>query len=194
MHTCRTRAHSATNRKQTMSTFKTADMYGTTTYEIVKHREDCYSTKSTNYEPHVPLTEAEKLEAEAEAAFYAKWEASYLAEEYPPQEADAMFGYYTTAEAAKRVTELQEALGATMQDLDAFGAPSECAGPATKRLHAELDKLEAEFGTRLRPQTLSEMYAERGLEDRTRPIAELLPSGMLDDTDILAHLGERPAL
>jgi len=170
--------------------FTTSDMYGTSTYKIAQARPDCYYTEFVGYVPHVPLTPEQQAAADAESAMFEKYEW-----EFGPQDTNpAPHGYFTTPQAAQHATELHEAMCAATTDIEVFDAPSECYSVALKPMRDELETLEKEYGTRLNPPTLSEQYAERGLEDRTRPIRESLPAGMCDDRDILAHLGERSAL
>lgn len=168
------------------TTFTTRDLYGTYVYGICQHRPDCFYVRCLGYTPHVPLTPEQQAEAEAEAAMYAEYEAQAG---YP-----MVYDYYTTAEAAQRATELHDAMNCASQDIDAFGAPSECVSLACKPMYAELEALEEKFGTRLNPPTLGEQYAERGLPDPTRPMRESLPAGIRDDRDVIMALGERSAL
>lgn len=168
-------------------TFATRDLYGTYVYGICQHRPDCFSVTCLGYAPNVPLTPEEQAEAEAEAAMYRQYEVECGVEPMPVD-------YYTTAEAAQRATELHDAMNCASQDIDAFGAPSECLSLACKPLMRELEALEEKYGTRLNPPTLGEQYAERGLPDPTRPMRESLPAGMHDDLDVIIALGERPAL
>jgi hypothetical protein len=172
--------------------FTTSDMYGATTYKIVQAKPECYYTEFVGYAPNVPLTPEQQAEIDAEDALYAGYEAEFeaLYGDQPAPDPDC----YTTPEAAQRATELHDAMSAAAEDIDAFGAPSECLSLACKPLERELDALEEKYGTRLNPPTLGEQYAERGLDDRTRSIAESLPAGMCDDRDILAALGERSAI
>jgi len=169
--------------------FTTSDMFGTSTHKIVQAKPECYYTEFMGYVPHVPLTPEEQAVANAEAAMFEKyeWEAGQCESNPAPH------GYFRTPQAAQHATELHEAMAAATTDIEAFGAPSECYSLALNPLLRELETLEAEYGTRLNPPTLGEQYAERGLEDRTRPIAESLPAGMHDDRDVIAALGERTA-
>lgn len=172
-------------------TFTTYGMYGTTVYGIAPHRPDCFSTVCLGYTPHVPPTPEEVAVARmTDEAYEAACAAGYV----PPESNPAPHGYFRTAAAAQRATELHDAMNAAAEEIDAFDATSECLALACKPLMRELEALEAEFGTRLNPPTLGEQYAERGLPDPTRPIAESLPAGMHDDRDILAALGERSAI
>ncbi len=166
-----------------MQSFTTTDITGTTTYNVIEPVPGHFTVEFVNFVPHVPLTPAEQAEADAEAEMfmhYCEWAEGHggLVDPYYPH------GFWRTPEAAKRACELFDAMHAAV-DFDA---------PAYAAMQHELRLLESQMGMP-DPFAKNDPYAERGLENPTRPLSELLPNGGsgLTDNDIIALLGERQA-
>lgn len=168
--------------------FTTCDMHGTRVLETVEHQPGQFYTREAAYLPHVPPTVEELAASKAMDDAYENSMRAYDGPAFSDE--PITFDLYRTEAAAKRIAELHAWFSTVDDDMHAFNAPSECYSLATRRESREFDAIEAEFGIRQ-----SNPYAERGLEDRTRPVGELLGFGrMVDDYDVLAALGERPAL
>ena len=169
--------------------FTTSDMHGRTIHAVVEHQPGQFYSETLADQPHVLLTAWELAANKAMDEAHEKAMLAY----YGPDFSDQAFvpDLYRTEAAAKRATQLYAAFAATHEDLEAYSAPSECGAVSYCSLERELDALQEMFAIRPTPNP----YAERGLEDRTRPVGELLGFGrMVDDYDVLVALGERPAL
>ena len=168
--------------------FTTTDFYGRSMYEIVQSAPQRFAARFLQYVPNEPLTPERATQADASEAEYRA-----MCEHFggTPDEDPMPWGEFTNEGAARRAVELHDAMSFDCVDIDAFGAGGMgLEKMACDPLQAELDMLEFNFGVHAAPNP----YTERGVEDRTRPVGELLglPS-FADDYDVLAALGERPA-
>lgn len=177
--------------------FSTHSMYGRSLYEIVQVAADTYSTRFLHHAPHRPLTAEEQADADRQLADNeAEFNAMVEAFGYPEQIDEHPYGLFTTEAAAQRAAELHDAMSALWEDIHAFGAPSECGDPGSKRLQRELEALEAEFGA---SSTTDEMVRELQHE-RAMPAWQALGFASLaqavgaGDDAIMRAMGERSAL
>jgi hypothetical protein len=179
------------------SIFTTHTTHGTSVYQIVQVTPACFYAKHLTYLPHVPYTDEELAEQAAQEAEWAEYHESTAGrdEPYEPDQWE-FYGCYITATAAQRAVELHNVMSVAYDEIDAFGAPSECLADACRGPMRELDALEREFGTRHPNQRRANPYTERGVEDRTQPLWQALglpENAKPDDHTVLAMLGERTA-
>ena len=171
------------------SIFTTTDFYGRSVYETVQSAPQRFAARFLQYVPHTPLTPEQQVEADSSEAEYRA-----MCEHFggTPDEDPMPWGEFTNEGAARRAVELHDAMSFACTEIDTFGAVGMgLESIVCDPLQAELDMLEFNFGVHAAPNP----YTDRGVEDRTRPIGELLGLGPIaDDYDILAALGERPAL
>lgn len=162
---------------QQVSTFKTTDMHGVTSYEVVQLAPGKFAAREIGFEPHKPYTEAELASMAESEAMYAAYEQS-MREQYGDMwDQDLQHYAFTTAAAAQRAAELRDAMACASDEIDAFGAGGMgFVSRACSPMQAELDKLEAEFGWR--DPSKSEFDAE--IAHQRTPIRELLPGGVAD--------------
>lgn len=175
--------------------FSTHSMHGRSLYEIVQLAADTYGARFLHHAPHRPLTAEEQADADRQLADNeAEFDAMVEAFGYPEQIDEHPYGLFTTEAAAQRAVELHEAMSGLWEDIHAFGAPSECGDPGSKRLQRELEALEAEFGVRQPDPMVQELLVERDSPAwRALGFASLAHAVGAGDDAIMGAMGERSA-
>lgn len=175
--------------------FSTHSMNGRSLYETIQVAADTYSARFLHHAPSRPLTDEEQADADRQLADNeAEFNAMVEAFGYPDEIDDCPYGKFTTEAAAQRAVELQDAMSALWEDIHAFGAPSECGDPGSKRLQRELEALEAEFGVREPDPMVRELIVERDTPVwRALGFDSLERASRAGDDAILSAMGERSA-